>query len=1517
MNKKQILLLGGGMLLPLFVLGAATVNPLVGKRASSGSDLPLRAERVTRTGVATQKSNVPVQNPVKVPAGNIQMLSQGKQMHKVPSLAPVKERPNNLTAYVPNKEIPGVYRLPMTYDDDFELLYGNEYFVSNYSAVEANGVFYTTEYVQDEYIGEVVMISGYDSKTWDPVMTLMGTPGCCGIDTAYDPVTGRVYGCFMNDDMTGTVFGYIDYAKSDLMVERVKIADLDKVLYGVAIDAEGKVYGITNNGDLYSVNKETGELTFIGETGLEDTYMTSATIDLRTGKMYYAVSADNFGAMYEVNPVTAESSFIFQFFDNEEIIGLYAAKPLVEEDAPAAVQNLSIAFDKDATKGTFSFTAPVTLYNGNPSSGELSYTIRVKRGDAPTEVLASGNTAFGENVSCEVDVVSDGICEFWIYVTNGVGDGKITKETMFVGHDIPVSPTVKTSYSDGRSTLSWNPVTVSVNGGYIDVDNIAYTVVRTTDGKVVADAIKETSFVDILGDVDELVEVRYEVTASDGVKSSEPTLSSPLIAGTVKLPYSQSFDDADSFSYLTCLDANEDEKTWAWSDMYGGAAKLAYAPRWASDDWLVLPGMKLEEGKSYLISFRPFSGDAYNEEMYEVKYGTAVDIESMTEEIIPPTKLQVKCDMAEMVEAYIVPSATRVYYIGFHGMSEKDRFNVYIDDISVSAGLTVGSPKAVSDFKVEAAMEGVCAATLSFKAPEETMNGEPLANLSKIEIIRDGSLIATIEHVAPGEEITFVDDKDLSIGTHEWTVMAYNGSEPSLAATASAHIGFDYARPVTNIKAVEGPEYGQVTVTWDPVTEDVRGNLLPAGAVTYTVYERHDLETPLAAGITETSLYSQMQLPEGVQQSFLQFMVIPVTDAGENYDGNMSMAIPVGKPFDCPYVESFPNRDASYPLGIMSDNNEIMRWGVYDSTSFRDPSGEYIQVYDNDGGMAVCFGLDPGCFADMLTPKIQLPEENPELSFYFYPMADTDVNELHVFVKCQEEEKEVGMVVMNTTGPSLQWNRVAMQLREYAGKVITLRFRGIVQSHTRMFMDHVSVARGADNDLAVTSINAPSSVRPGREFDVEVCIANYGAKKAENYTVDILCNGVEILSQKGTAIEPGEKTLVKVTTMLNALDDEENIYYAVVSLPDDEEGGNDISADAVVVLRNNPYPPVSGLQGVAGENGISLSWNEPDINDMSYEEYEENFETGEDWQFEFSGWTFIDRDGGVMGAFDMVQIPDMTPADTETNFFVFNCAGTNFPETWDAHSGTKYLACIYNYNEVQNDDWAISPRLFGKEQEISFYAKSYNYNYLEDFEVLYTTEDFDADNFDASKFISVGKKMQIESNWKKYTFQLPDGAKYFAIRCISNDAMMLMIDDVTYIPDAGADGIAHMGYNVYRDGERINSAFVEEASYFDPVAVGSDHTYHVTAVYDLGESVPTKIFVGGNSVEELLADGITVEILEGAIAINGAEGRRIVVSDMEGKVVFAGIGSERTVVPVSKGIYAISAEDDTRKVNVK
>ena len=115
-------------------------------------------------------------------------------------------------------------------------------------------------------------------------------------------------------------------------------------------------------------------------------------------------------------------------------------------------------------------------------------------------------------------------------------------------------------------------------------------------------------------------------------------------------------------------------------------------------------------------------------------------------------------------------------------------------------------------------------------------------------------------------------------------------------------------------------------------------------------------------------------------------------------------------------------------------------------------------------------------------------------------------------------------------------------------------------------------------------------------------------------------------------------------------------------------------------------------------------------------------------------------------------------------------------EIVEPHAGNKVLAA-FCAKSGQNDDWAISPRLDGTAQKVSFYAMSFDKDMPESFEFYYSTDGTSTD-----KFVKLGETEVAPDQWKKYEYTLPQGARYFAVRCISKDQFIFMLDDFEFTP---------------------------------------------------------------------------------------------------------------------------------------
>ena len=150
--------------------------------------------------------------------------------------------------------------------------------------------------------------------------------------------------------------------------------------------------------------------------------------------------------------------------------------------------------------------------------------------------------------------------------------------------------------------------------------------------------------------------------------------------------------------------------------------------------------------------------------------------------------------------------------------------------------------------------------------------------------------------------------------------------------------------------------------------------------------------------------------------------------------------------------------------------------------------------------------------------------------------------------------------------------------------------------------------------------------------------------------------------------------------------------------------------------------------------------------------------------------------------------------------------------------------------------------------------------------------------------------------------------------------MMLVIDDVTF--STRYDDPARLtlsGFNVFRNGEKINNELVEDFEYLDsdPMpAIGA--RYVITAVYEEGESRGSNaVEIDFTAVDEIDGNTVTINAVPGNIIIKGADGAHVTVVSYDGKVIFSGIGDAETNVSVTSGIYIVRAGSKTAKLIVR
>ena len=231
---------------------------------------------------------------------------------------------------------------------------------------------------------------------------------------------------------------------------------------------------------------------------------------------------------------------------------------------------------------------------------------------------------------------------------------------------------------------------------------------------------------------------------------------------------------------------------------------------------------------------------------------------------------------------------------------------------------------------------------------------------------------------------------------------------------------------------------------------------------------------------------------------------------------------------------------------------------------------------------------------------------------------------------------------------------------------------------------------------------------------------------------------------------------------------------AVPSAPPAAQYFSHQAAAGLPQVPTSDAPQGLELVGVK-DKSVSLRWTSPEATDG----FSEDFEGHNDFVINSPGepgWTYIDGDNEDTYTWTAASFSNQ---GQKMAFIIMNPWQT-VPSTsdWPAiqpYSGQKFLAALTV--DGGNNDFLISPALhFDADFQLSFRAKSYTDSYgLERIRVGYSTTGTRIADF---TFIQEGDYEEVGTEWELKTYRIPQEAKYVTINCVSNEAFILMIDDI-------------------------------------------------------------------------------------------------------------------------------------------
>lgn len=1412
----------------------------------------------------------------------------------------------------------GLYRVPVREGDAFTMVSPQLSQVS--SGAEKDGIFYANNIVSRYGQPYCTYYYVMDMAAWQMQAQCQSSNFLgAGRDMATDPTTGEIYGCFVK---THACAGYV-LAKMDMQVQdqrtvvpvRETICDLDNMLTALFFTADGQLYGIDlitgpdENGkddcqsaSLYKIDKTTGAMTLIGDTGAKPYYVSSATCDIYgDGKVYWAVKdINNVGSLYTVDLATGSATKLFDFPANEEVVAMFTPlRPAPK--SPAMPSEVKVDFPEGRLTGTLSVNVPDKYYDGTDASGLCSAEFYVNGQKA-----GEGRAVYGGEISCAVEVASAGNYTFSARLKNDAGMSGRVQTVFFVGTGTPATPVPVLSNAGGKNYLVWEPVDKSSYGGYINPAEFSYSV-RRSDGTIVAEGLKVTQFIEQYNPTD-LEAVCYEVRTDwkDEITSGWGK-SNTLTLGKIIPPFLEEFNDPYRIS-----------ATGPWIDYQADGSTLGHwfvnsMSNWATastgfgleDSWLISPVIALEAGKTYFLGFDAWASYVTKPVEFSVMLGTAQVYQALTQEIVPTMQLQVNQANSEYIARTFTVDRSGDYYLGIHCTTPNGGPNLLIDNLRLEEAGEAGRPGKPASVTVNASTKGSLTANVTVVAPSKTYEGQPLTGTMDIDLSRDGELLKTFSGVTPGQSVEFSETLPAA-GDYIYTALARNSVGTGLKAEGTGYVGWYEPRPASELKL--SLSEGEFTMEWKPDYRDRKWNTLDPSEVTFTL---------LAAGMDGSTEILAENIP-GTQTTytfpdkwadgpakFVQVGVATINNCGVS-SVTASNVIATGKPYATPYDESF----SGTPAGIMYGTTLS---GTTEWAAMTDSDLDGFASADGDNGYMVMFAGYQNSQGGLVTANIDLRGlEFPGLTMKVHNLTiDGNANLNQIMVAVSDGSGTFTPVraqadIIGSLGMPGEWVKYNVSLEQYRGKVVQILIAARAVNYTVVMIDDIHIGNIPAADLSALSLYGDSEIEEGVDGQYTVMLLNNGYNIAD-YSVDLLRDGKVVGTQERKGLANGVFDYVTFADRPDVNSKKKVSYRARVNLEGDTDPADNKLGPVGVSVVLPAYPTVDDLTAEAAETGVALKWTEPS-KDYTPNPVTESFEGKELYSDVIEGWTTVDADdlpismGSASGLFgDYVS-------GSKASFFVVESDKT---KNMIAHSGDRFLVKFAPQTGF-GDDWLISPELNGCAQTVSVWARTYSDQTPENLELLYSTG-----SLDPADFISVRKLYDLPVLWTRISADLPEGAKYLAVRSRSNATFMLHVDDIRYI-GVPLD-LTLAGYNVWREGERITSAPVTSTGFVD--ADGQPGMkYRVSAVYDAGESVPGSEAMVESGLIPVTDGSAAVTVTPGirSVTVTGAQGMAIEVWGVDGRSVRSLTCSACvTRIPLPAGAYVVKAGTVTAKVLVK
>ncbi len=1023
----------------------------------------------------------------------------------------------------------GIYRLEVKDTPTLtQLSEGNDVLIAPlggavYVDGQMQGIHFKTTY--DPYTSGntyTIFHVGYDMQDWTQTKKYAmdnlyaNLISSCGL--AHDPETGLNYGIFYNFNMDMQVINR-KLATIDFSTDKPTKSNIDVVetpFAAIAIGPDGWLYGVGQDGYLYIIEKTDATLYPLGDLGLEDisTYPASMTFDPRTGKLYFSyVTTGMKSVLYEVDYTigSVSATKLMDVPDNAFLVNMYIEP--TTEGAPQAATALQLNFEGEKTTGSVAFTMPTMTQDDEELEGELTYVVQANGVE-----IANGQAQPGEEVSCEVTVPESGDTEMSIIVKNDKGESPAVKATQYIGRDVPLAVSnLKLTYNPvtGNAELHWDAPTEGTHGKTLTQANLTYNIVRQPGDVEVATGLAETTFREALDNTGELTSYSYEVAAVNGDMEGEKCTSNAIVLGdALEVPFFEDFQQEEGFNRFTAIDANGDgtynkytgyKAQWfrfykyypySGSTVYGAAIVAGAEP---DDDWLLSPAIRLENGNHYALSFeanKSYASSNYNQKM-EVWYGQGDDPTTFTQ----LGTYDIDDVNLTLFEEEIIPEADGLYRIAFHAVSNANSDQLLLTNIKLVFLMNGSAPVAATDMTITPDALGALTATVTLTAPATDIQGNPLTEITRIDVLDAAkNVVGTTAEATPGEPCT-IECSGLSNGYNTLTAIAYVGEVSGEKTSAEAYVGVDRPTAPQNVRLCDDGEHAYLT--WEaPSVVGYYGHYVNPDALTYNLYNiASDGYADLYRENITQPYQTDVATNEG-DQHLLYYALDAQSLAGKS-PLVATNSLVVGEAYPLPFQETF--------VSGFHTNQFVWFIGEDFARNFKLSSNSA----DGDEA-ALVFEPNYSSYGIFNTGKIALTgAEKPQLSFCYYGDAGEQMSLIVSVDRLPQGEWQQVAAIDFAQESETAWKEVTVPLTDFMDSpYILLRFEmaSLSANYTSLLIDNIQVG-----EEVATGINDVAT--PGRQSSNNV------------YTLDgrLIRHHADAASQmpKGIYLVNGRKVVVR------------------------------------------------------------------------------------------------------------------------------------------------------------------------------------------------------------------------------------------------------------------------------------------------------------------------------------------------------------------------------------------------------